>query len=69
MIKIQLPQLFSQKVAFEPISREEDELIRDINNDPVTHDNVWQLKESIDADELDRFWDQTLSEMRNEENK
>lgn len=69
MAKIKLPQLFNQKLTFEPVLSEDDELIKDINDDPVTHDNVWQLKEDINADELDRFWDQTLAEMRSEETK
>ncbi|MGD8374121.1 MAG: hypothetical protein PVI21_04710 [Candidatus Woesebacteria bacterium] len=69
MAKIKLPQLFNQKLTFEPVLNEDDELIKDISNDPVTHDNVWQLKEEINADDLDKFWDQTLTEMRSEETK
>jgi len=46
-------------VAFEPIPVEsdDDELTRAIN-DPIYHDNHWDLHEDVDGEALEKFWDE-----------
>jgi hypothetical protein len=51
-------------VAFEPIPAEDDndELTRAIN-DPIYHDNQWDLHESVDGEALEKFWDEASKEL------
>jgi hypothetical protein len=64
MVKIKFPQLFNPRVAFEPVPIEDDEIIQAINNDPNTHDNVWQLKEDINPEALGKFWDEAVRDLK-----
>ncbi len=45
-------------VEFEPIpvENDDDELTRAIN-DPIYHDNQWDLHEIVDGAALEKFWD------------
>jgi hypothetical protein len=51
-------------VAFEPIPVEDDndELTRAIN-DPIYHDNQWDLHESVDGEALEKFWDDASKDL------
>jgi hypothetical protein len=52
-----------KQVAFEPIQQEtdDDELTRAIN-DPIYHDNHWDLHEEVDGEALEKFWDEAASD-------
>lgn len=54
---------FRKSLSFEPVRDDDDELIRAISNDPNLHDNLWELKDDINPDELNHFWDKALSEL------
>jgi len=56
-----------KQVAFEPIQQEtdDDELTRAIN-DPIYHDNHWDLHETVDGEALEEFWDQAAKEVEPE---
>lgn len=60
-----LIQLVPQKqMQFEPIPvDDDDDLSKAINDDPITHDDQWDLTDSIDAEKLDAFWDDALREI------
>lgn len=53
-----------KQVAFEPIQQEtdDDELTRAIN-DPIYHDNHWDLHEDVDAEALEKFWDEASKDV------
>lgn len=50
-------------VAFEPVTETEDgdELTRAIN-DPIYHDNNWDLHEDVDGEALAKFWDEAAKD-------
>lgn len=50
-------------VAFEPAAEltDDDELTRAVN-DPIYHDNHWDLHEDVDGEALARFWDEASKE-------
>jgi hypothetical protein len=51
-------------VAFEPITDEagDDELTQAIN-EPIYHDNNWDLHEAVDGEALASFWDSATKEL------
>jgi hypothetical protein len=53
-----ITNLGRKPVVFEPVQNEndDDELTQAIN-DPIYHDNQWDLHEDIDGEALERFWD------------
>jgi hypothetical protein len=59
--------LGQKPVAFEPIPDEndDDELTRAIN-DPIYHDNQWDLHETVDGEALEKFWDTATKELEPE---
>lgn len=58
-----LTELIPQKqMQFAPIPDDEDDLSQAIKDDPITHDNKWDLTDDIDAEKLDKFWADTLRE-------
>jgi hypothetical protein len=63
-----IANLGRKPVAFEPIPAEhdEDELTRAIN-DPIYHDNDWDLHETVDGQALEKFWDDATKELEPED--
>lgn len=50
-------------VAFEPVAEtDDDELTRAIN-DPIYHDNNWDLHEDVDGEALAQFWEDAAKEL------
>lgn len=51
-------------VAFEetPIENDGDELTKAIN-DPIYHDNQWDLHEDVDTEALARFWENAANDL------
>jgi len=63
----QLPHFdfsFPHPLELAPVSADDDDLTRDIELDPVTHDNNWTLDERPDTNELESFWTQVESDLR-----
>lgn len=59
-----LQQLVPHKeMKFAPIEEDDDELSEFIKNDPLAHDNQWDLNESLDGTKLEAFWADALSEL------
>ena len=50
-------------VSFEPVAElsEGDELTKAIN-EPIYHDNHWDLHEEVDGEALAKFWDEASKE-------
>lgn len=59
-----ITHLGRKQVAFEPVQQEtdDDELTRAIN-DPIYHDNHWDLHEDVDGEKLAEFWDEATKEL------
>ena len=56
MPKNLIPNLLPHKeMKFAPVEEDDDELSEFIKNDPLAHDNQWDLNESIDAKQLETF--------------
>lgn len=51
-------------IAFEPVPVEDgnDELTQAVN-DPIYHDNHWDLHEDVDGEALAEFWDNAAKEL------
>lgn len=51
-------------VVFEPVTEfdEGDELARALN-DPIYHDNHWDLHEEVDGEALAKFWDEASKDL------
>ena len=62
-----ISHLGRKQVAFEPVQHEndDDELTRAIN-DPIYHDNQWDLHEDVDGEKLAEFWDEATKELEPE---
>jgi hypothetical protein len=52
-----------KEMRFAPVDEDDDELSEFIKNDPLAHDNMWDLHESIDPDKLDAFWTDAVKEL------
>ncbi len=53
-------------IAFEPITDDDtDELGRAVN-EPIYHDNHWDLHEDVDGEALAKFWDDASKELGQE---
>jgi hypothetical protein len=64
MPKNLLPSLFPHKeMKFAPVEEDDDELSEFIKNDPLAHDNQWDLQESIDPAQLEAFWADAVKEL------
>ena len=46
----------------EPIN-EDDELAQAINDDPIVHDNNWQLTEYPDGEAIEHFWQEVAEDI------
>lgn len=60
---IPLPSLHTMQLS--PVADDDDELTTAIINDPVTHDNNWQLGDP-DTKELEKFWSDVEDDVRND---
>jgi hypothetical protein len=59
-----LPQLIPHKqMEFAPVEDDDDELSEFIKNDPLAHDNEWDLHEKLDGEQLENFWTDALQEL------
>jgi hypothetical protein len=59
-----LEQLIPHKeMKFAPIEEDDDELSEFIKNDPLAHDNEWDLNEVLDGSKLEAFWTDALNEL------
>jgi hypothetical protein len=59
-----LLQLIPHKeMKFAPIEEDDDELSQFIKSDPLTHDNEWDLAETLDGAKLEAFWADALNEL------
>jgi hypothetical protein len=57
--------LLPKPVVFEPIPNDDDdndELTKAIN-EPIYHDNNWDLHEAVNGEELEKFWDDATKEL------
>lgn len=55
----------SHRLELAPVPADDnDELTQSISQDPVVHDNQWELTERPDATELTKFWDTVVSEVK-----
>ncbi len=52
-----------KEMKFAPIEEDDDELSDFIKNDPLAHDNVWDLHEMLDGERLEAFWSDALREL------
>lgn len=52
-----------KEMKFAPVEEDDDELSEFIKNDPLAHDNEWDLNEALDGDKLDAFWTDALREL------
>jgi hypothetical protein len=52
-----------KQMKFAPIEDDDDELSEFIKNDPLAHDNEWDLHEVIDPDKLEAFWADAVKEL------
>ncbi|HEX6258108.1 MAG TPA: hypothetical protein VFZ48_01355 [Candidatus Saccharimonadales bacterium] len=60
---MQLPFFNRIQLQTQPID-DGDELAQAITDDPVLHDNNWELTETPDADALVAFWDEVATDIR-----
>jgi hypothetical protein len=64
MPKTFLPNLLPHKeMKFAPVEEDDDELSEFIKNDPLAHDNQWDLHESVDPKQLEAFWSDAVKEL------
>jgi hypothetical protein len=54
----------SHKLELAPVPVDDDELAQAIDNDPVVHDDRWELSERPDAAELTKFWEDVVTEVK-----
>lgn len=53
-----------KQMKFAPVEDDDnDELSEFIKNDPLAHDNQWDLHEQIDGEQLEAFWSDALHEL------
>lgn len=53
-----------KQMQFAPVEDDDnDELSEFIKNDPLAHDNEWDLHENIDGEQLESFWSDALQEL------
>lgn len=56
--------LLSKRMAFLPVTEDDDELIQAINDD--SDNERWQLHEPINPAEIEKFWDKARDELSQE---
>lgn len=52
-----------KQMQFEPVEEDDDELSEFIRDDPLAHDNVWDLHENLDSEQLSQFWTDAVQEL------
>ena len=59
-----ITHLGRKQVAFEtiPTDTDNDELTQAVN-DPIYHDNHWDLHETVDPEALEKFWDDAAKDL------
>ena len=59
-----ITHLGQKPVAFEPVAEDADgdELTAAVN-DPIYHDNNWDLNEAVDGEALAQFWDDATKDL------
>lgn len=56
-----------RKMQLAPIPTDDgDELTRAIVQDPIAHDDNWELSERPDTDELESYWQHVEEDMQND---
>lgn len=55
--------LLPKPVAFEPIEDKDDDELTKAVNEPIYHDNNWDLHEIVDGTQLEKFWDDATKEL------
>jgi len=65
---IELPHLSlpTSPMQLSPVPIDNDELVQDIENDPATHDDVWELAERPEMGELTQFWESVEADVQND---
>jgi len=66
---LSLPHLefaLSHPMQLAPVRDDGDELTQAIVQDPVEHDNDWELSERPDTQELEKYWVQVEEDVRND---
>ena len=53
-------------MALSEVSLDTDELAQAIVNDPIDHDDNWQLTENTDTEELEQYWATVEEEIKND---
>lgn len=56
--------LLSKRMAFLPVTDDDDELIRAINDE--SNNDQWELHEKIDSKALEKFWENARLELQEE---
>jgi hypothetical protein len=56
----------THEMALSPVTADDDELSQAIVDDPVTHDDVWELSERPDTEELTQFWSEVEADVAND---
>ena len=51
------------KLTFQPVPIENDELINSIVEDPQRQDDRWNLRDPIDPEAIERFWSDALEDL------
>jgi hypothetical protein len=49
-----------------PVVADDDELSQAIENDPIDHDNTWELVERPDPGKLEAFWTQVVEDVKSD---
>ncbi len=55
--------LSAHQMELSAVPIDNDELTQAIIDDPVTHDDVWELSERPDSTELTQFWDEVQADV------
>ncbi|MBC7746920.1 hypothetical protein H7Y40_02980 [Pedobacter sp.] len=56
--------LHSMKLSVVPLDN--DELAQAIDNDPIDHDNNWQLTNQPDTEALEEYWTTVVAELKDD---
>ena len=58
--------LSTRQMELSPVLADSDELTQAILDDPVAHDDVWELNERPDTQELAQFWSEVEADVAND---
>lgn len=54
------------QMQLSPVMDDGDEITAAIVNDPIDHDNNWELVERPDSEELERYWQRVEEDVKND---